>query len=245
MQERVSELQEWMGDDPFNIERLHPHLRPWVDDSGSFLMLKHPLVYSVAPIHQMVNRAYEVKYGQLRQAFRDKDWRQLLWLYERPYRMPRLTWLWDHGKLSLPELRDLLASFWIDCEMPEANQDDPLELFRAAGFTLDNEEAWSKLPDEFTVYRGVDWHWELTETGPSWTLDYGIARHFAYRLGGDEREGAVFSYPCRKDEILAYLTGRGEEEVILDFTNESDLERIEEIERAVGGRIPPKKGEET
>jgi hypothetical protein len=67
----------------------------------------------------------------------------------------------------------------------------------------DDEEAWRRLPDEFPVYvAGGD--------GLSWTTSRETAESLARMHGLDPtREGRV-----AKQDVLAYITERGEDEII-------------------------------
>jgi len=210
-------------------EDLHPALRAWVHETKIGLMIRHPFCYTpIGPNGEMsetANRFYKQKISCRREYLNERDWLSYLSAWERPYRMTALTKLWHRSRISLDELRELLAFAWVDTEMPQVNQSDPLQLFREAGFTTDNPQEWeriSKLP-ELQLYRGVDYEFELTADGPSWTFDLQVAKFFAYRGGS---KGDVFSYVAHPSEALAYFGGRDESEIILDFANAGDSEQI-------------------
>ena len=65
------------------------------------------------------------------------------------------------------------------------------------------------------AYRGVDGVCELTPDGPSWTRSRKVANFFAKRYA----DGTTYSIWVEKDDpgILAWITGREEVEIILDF----------------------------
>lgn len=214
-------------------EPLLPELERWVaPGSVAGEMLRHPLVYDLAvrAVPGMANNAYLKKRAAVIEHMRAGEWAEILHLYERPYRMGKLEWMWRRRKIDKEEMRDLLARWWTDTEIPQGNQSEPLFLFREAHFTTDDEESWYTLPDVLVAYRGVDWDFEKTRDGPSWTLSLEVARFFAYRLGGAERGGSVFMYVANKAEVLAFFTGRSEEEIILDFERVSAPSGIELVE---------------
>lgn len=220
-----AELMRDVGD----MSKLIPQLQTWVEyreDStlGDF-MLRHPLVYSIigSILPHQCNEMYWKKCALIREYVRAKDWRSWLMAHERPYRMHFLkTYLWDKSRISVEELRELLAYFWTDTETPEANQADPLWLFQEADFTTDDPEGWAALPEILTLYRGVDGVCELTPNGPSWTLDRKVAEFFAKRYA----IGALYRIQASKVEALAYFTGRSEAEVILDLTDPMNSDRV-------------------
>jgi hypothetical protein len=203
-------------DDP---SKLHPCLRPWIQPPNDWCRfpVKHPWVYStLGPLLPVVlNRAFEVKSEDVREAIREKNWEQFLWLHERPYRMHFLEKLYFSGRISSNEMGKLLLMFWTDTEIPQGNQQEPLSLFREAGWVTDDQEAFDALPSRLWLYRGVDGVCELTPDGPSWTLSRLVADRFAKRYA----KGKTYRFIVNKDNpaILAFITGRGEAEIILDF----------------------------
>jgi len=216
------------------IENLHPALKKWVFETDFGPMIKHPFVYmmlggSNALLVQNANKMYAAKI-QCRRDYLDRgQWDQYLWAHERPYRMHVLAKLYERDRISHAQLCELLPTFWIDCEMPQSNQEEPLHLFREAGFVTDDEEGWKKLAAKkwFKLYRGVDYKYELTKDGPSWTRSLATAKFFAGRYGAG---GDVFEYRATPDEVLAWLTSRDETECILDFDGESSREKIRKVE---------------
>lgn len=70
------------------------------------------------------------------------------------------------------------------------------------GFSTDDPEEWDALPDPVVLYRVG------SADGVSWSTD----RAFVKR---EAEGGRVFKLRAAKAEALAYITGRGESEVIL------------------------------
>jgi len=229
--ELEGEIEEMFGPDPFNIDNLHPELQRYVEDTPTLgQVLKHPLVFQVpGPI--LVNHAnaiYEQKVKAVKEARREKDFKTVIWLHERPYRMELLKAFVEAGKISVEQLREELPGFWLDTEIPEGQQEDPLELFRLAGFVTDDLSGFEALPDPLTLWRGVDGVCELTPSGPSWTLEKSVAVFFAVRY----ENGWLYKIEIPKEAAKAYITGRGEAEIILDFDDpewESYRNRIEAV----------------
>jgi hypothetical protein len=226
--EQLREMVETGG-----IENLHPALRPWVDFNTPLgAMVKHPFVYMHLGGYEMfvkqANDFYAAKIKVRRQYLDNRNFMGYLWSLERPWRMYTLERLVRRKRISLEQLRDILIPIWTDTECPESNQEIPVKLFRMLKFVTDSRSQWKKLPERITVYRGVDGILELTATGPSWTTELKTARIFAYRYGA---KGAVYKYTLDKSEALAYIVGRDESEIILDFPGRrSDWMGIEVVE---------------
>lgn len=67
-----------------------------------------------------------------------------------------------------------------------------------------------------TVFRGQR---RFDPFGIAWTTDIGVAKQFALTFGlrgGPQEGGVVFMANAPRSAIIAYLTGRGESEVIVD-----------------------------
>lgn len=199
---------------------LVPALRSYVEiadhQMGKF-MLRHPLVYSIIgpmlPHH--CNSMLAAKWEHLKEAWRERNWNSVIGLHERPYRMMVLEKLYFTDRITLDEMRELLLHWWTDTEIPQGNQDEPLALFREAGFSTDDPEGFDALPATLTLYRGVDGVCELTPDGPSWTTDCKVADFFAVRY--DKGVTYTIQVPKTSPAVLAWISGRDEKEIILDF----------------------------
>jgi hypothetical protein len=66
------------------------------------------------------------------------------------------------------------------------------------------------LDDTVTIFRGCVKN--LNEDGLSWTLDRERAEWFANRF---DQKGIVIEKAIGKEEIVAYFSGRGEQEIIV------------------------------
>lgn len=197
---------------------------PWLPELERFLckhyksdmlVMGNPLVHSIFPIPGFDNRRYRIMQEECRKAWHAKKWESWLWFHERPYRTQCLWNLIEGGKLSVDDARTglLTMSVWIDCENIPQVQHIWYDLFHGidGDLWMDDEDraVLDKLPDEFRVWRGVcdDLHY-------SWTLSEKTAKFFADRPFNDST-GEVITRLVTKDEVYAYLIGRGEEEVLI------------------------------
>jgi hypothetical protein len=74
---------------------------------------------------------------------------------------------------------------------------------------------YNSLPNELTIYRGLkSLPKDLNRCGFSWTLEQKIARDFAFQDNSNNC-GYIVTGKVLKKYILAYLTNRGESEIII------------------------------
>ena len=196
---------------------LHPDLVAYVEQSDAgWTMLRHPLVYQVPLFSNgSANAFYEQKRKDVDRALNAKNYKQFVWLFERPYRVDAFIKIAD--KLSNTDYWKLLSSLWIDTENQHAYIDEWKKLLNSdrpyRHYLMDEEEEQflRSLPDEVTIYRGCQSG--LNENGLSWTLDKAKAKFFANRFQG---EGIILEKKIPKSSIIAVLLGRGESEVIYE-----------------------------
>lgn len=88
-----------------------------------------------------------------------------------------------------------------------ANRQDSrvaLRLFERLRFSTDDADEWATLPDPVTVYR-------VGREGSSWTIDREYAEHVRSQMGSGAR---IRTATVEKADVLAYITGYGESEVL-------------------------------
>jgi hypothetical protein len=135
----------------------------------------------------------------------------------------RLDWTikaLDAGYVSLDQVLDELPELWRGSD-PDDTNPRFLELWRAAFIRNDNYYVYDEalLPEDdspdITIYRGQD---ADAEYGIAWSLDRVIAEKFANGAATRQanRGGVVIMARVDKVDVLGYLTGRGESEVIVD-----------------------------
>lgn len=196
-------------------EPLHPDLEEHLVVTDFGRMVHHPLVIEIMPRPALVNHRYEEKRKALDEAKAAGNWRQVVWLHERPYRLDAF--------MSISDLLDddnywsLLADIWIDSENIWQNLDQWRQLFEStrsgSPMTDEEEAALAAMPDPVPVYRGgVE---DANEYGLSWTTDRERAEWFAVRMTGDDEVGVVLDGLVAKKDVAAYFMGRGESEIVV------------------------------
>jgi hypothetical protein len=205
-------------------EDLCPELEAYFEDDGKWPMIRHPLVYSIMhnPIqNRMVNRQLEEKKDALERARLSQDWNSFVFLHERPYRCNALTKLMG---FDVPDdwWWKLVAEVWVDSENIRENREVWDVILRgdsrrgpSGAMMNDDEYAELRAMDEtFTVWQGCT---SERDDGWSWTIDKEKAEWFAERFAKLEHAGPrLREATVRRDDVIAYFTGRNESEILID-----------------------------
>lgn len=213
-------------------EELHPDLGPHLYESDLGTCLKHPLVFQVPhTMNGMANRAYEYKTQAVAKALEEQDWHTYVFLHERPYRFEALMHLDQEGLLDDAEDRwKLVRDVWIDSENIWQHYDEWYDVLSSAGASLmmldEEAAALAALPDVVTIYRGAKL--EINEDGLSWTLDHDRGMWFAKRFYDKDEPAVNIHATVQRENIVALLTGRSENEVIV-LPENVHVEYYEEI----------------
>jgi len=199
------------------IEPLHPDLIPYFEADGALgAQVRHPLVYQV-PLwsNGSANAYYLQKKKDLEKAIAEKNFNQIIYLHERPYRLQAFIQI--APQLSDTKYWSILSGIWTDTENQWQNLEQWKELLSAnrssRHYLMDESEVQllNSLPEFVKIYRGCVKG--LNEDGLSWTLDKAKAEFFANRFS---KEGIILEREIPKSEIIAVLLGRGESEVICE-----------------------------
>jgi hypothetical protein len=198
-------------------ETLHPALVPYLEQSDiGWTMLRHPLVYQVPFFSSgSANAQYAQKLKALEKAIANKDYKQSVWLVEKPYRVEAFIKIAD--KLSDTDYWKLLSDIWVDTENQYAYLKEWKKLLaskrpnRHYMMTEEEDNILRALSQEVTIYRGCQKG--INEDGLSWTLDKSKAKFFANRFG---KKGIILERTISKNDIVAVLLGRGESEVVCE-----------------------------
>ena len=203
-----------------NLDDLDDDLADYYE-SGEYSgipMLKHPLVFWVGPINvDMINQMYRQKVKALEDAAENKDWGRFVYMHERPYRVQAFTQIAE--ELSPEEYWPLLGDVWIDTENQWQYIDELSDLLaadlpsRELIMQEDERASLAAMPDEITIYRG--YQVGKNEGGLSWTTDRSRAEWFAGRLALEGDEPAVMEAVVNKNDVVAFFSRRGENEIVL------------------------------
>jgi len=241
-------LEDLYGKDPQDLSKLHPDLKPWLQEISSLgmTMLNHPLVQQILPLWKPANAMYEAKKKQLAKAEAEGDYGHALALYERPWRLPRLWAYFRDGQINAVQLYDLLSRFWNDSEHPSQFGKRFLNTmfrtaFAAGGVVTDvqgtpEEIKRMALPlTTVTLFRGVS---KRTDgRGMSWTKDASRAAWFATRLSKNGL-GYVFGCEVEPDGIWGIFEDRGESEVVINPRKIKSFRLLEVIRPDAPSRVP-------
>lgn len=216
-------------------EELPEHLRSFAKtgEEGSFGFFQHPLwcqMWPLAvqlPIEDIIAHKEETLRGRLEA----KDYEGWVFTHERFARFDALLELVDRGVwqgCTQKEARafwQLAAHVWTDAEADES--DDcwtkllaaPIPC-RSAMTKASDRKKLKAMPDPLPVFRGVHYDPDdmpLTEDldGWQWSLSRKTAEFFAKRFLRGGMRGAVLIGEVNQADVVAYLTSRGEEEVLV------------------------------
>lgn len=212
--------QAYMAPDAFDEDKLDPELNPWVGEATLGRMLRHPLIYALPPIAwRWANAYYHQKLASLAVALTKREWGKAIGLHERPWRLTRLDEYWTSIEDPI-ERNAILLWVWSDTEQPHQFGDVPLRLFTAARadrpsyLTDDDAGDHPLLPAgrALTVFRGTG---VRERPGIAWTLDREKAIWFANRYR-DAEKAVLITGTVRTSDVLAYIVGRGESEIVVD-----------------------------
>lgn len=170
-------------------------------------ILKHPLVVQV-PFYSadFANAMYSQKIKLVNKLIAKREYAHAIQIYERFCRLGTVYDWFRDGRLKAPMLRKLLKFAWPDTEDPPYEQ--ALEMFLTAGYTSDNRK---KLKGKLTLYRGDT----AKRHNMEWSLSRKTAEWFARRWNPKTSWLATTEIDVSSGAVLAYFTGRGEEEVIV------------------------------
>lgn len=123
--------------------------------------------------------------------------------------------------LSRKDFLVLLADAWVRSEAPNRDPNitkgQLVEMFKSADqndlMTKEERFALDRFDDPVAICRGVTPYNENDLLALSWTLNRDKARWFSERFG---EKGKVYEAEIRKQYILAFFSGRGEDEVVVD-----------------------------
>ena len=212
-----AELIELLG----RAEDLHPELACCETESVIGPVIKHPLLFAVpyAPVmNAMINKAFEAKKAAVEEARANRRWGDFLWLHERPYRVHAFARI--AGQLDDGTYWGQLGRLWTDSENIFEAEALWLRLLTAPArigsrdlmMTGEERAHLASLPERINAYRGYSQPGR--GRGMSWSLSREVARRFALRFAGDT-DGRIARRTVAKDEVIAYFSGRGEQEIVL------------------------------
>lgn len=228
---RTGSLTGKMGvDNPFQdfnstLDDLDDELKDSMQSDSVFgTVIKHPLLFWIGPINpamvSYINNGISAKRKALAEAEKEKNWSSYIYLHERPYRINAFEDVMD--QMSDSEYWENLSSIWVDSESIGTEPERWLELLsserksRDSFMNKDEQKKFAELPETFTVYRGYS-EGDSEEFGMSWSTDYGVAEWFARRFSDKTSEIIIEEMDIAKTDAMAYLTRRGEDEIIIDM----------------------------
>lgn len=203
-------------------------------EEAEFPMVRHPLVYAVpffdSPDYvAQLNKQLVSKKEAVEKALMEKEYNRYVFLHERAYRIEAFQEI--APGLTDQQYWPLLREIWTDSENIFQNAMQWWEMIssprqRRALFTAcDCRGVLKRMPAELTIYRGTtDREMEGHYLGFSWTISREKAEWFATRLLKEGQVPVVATATVRKKDIVGYIDGRGEQEIVVE---PKDLQGLE------------------
>jgi hypothetical protein len=198
---------------------LDPELAECLADWSMGMQIDHPLCKELFYIERMngwYNTVLFEKKKSVKETIDKKEWSHYLFLHERPYRLQAFLAIRD--KMTDKEYWELLSSIWVDSENIWQNKAIWKMLLKSprkgkdSFMSFDDGLELNKLfKDNGTIqiYRG--YVKGKNKKGFSYTLDRDKAEWFSTRF---QSTPYVKELTVTDKEVFAYLSGRGEKEII-------------------------------
>ncbi len=154
-------------------------------------------------------------YARIREG---EDWKRQLSMTGSYGRLDLALWLVEDQVIQEEDLFPMLPEIWCGSD-PDDTDERFKHIWEAAWKANGRETITDGVPlpstEKIFVYRGQD---EGEAIGIAWTLDLQIAQRFASGMATRQgnRAGVVYKASIKRKRIYAYLTSRGEDEVVLD-----------------------------
>lgn len=187
--------------------------------------IKHPLYNAVMHMDALNHQANEIlrrKREMVAEYEAEENWDAIIFVcYERPWRIQAIQQYAD--RMSDAEFWEAVGHAWQDSENIWEAEDDWLDLLdcgRPEQSRMMEDEEREKLalmPEEFRVYRGF--YMRSRQEALSWTVNRSKAEWFAQRLLPPGAVPRVAEGLVRRDNVIAYFDGRGEEEIVVQPDN--------------------------
>jgi hypothetical protein len=124
----------------------------------------------------------------------------------------------------------VLGEAWPCCDNIRDHSAELRRLLGTAGplppmMNAEEKAVYEDLPDRLTVYRGCSAGYLL---GASWSLDQQVARRFPFMARYWTSDPVLVTATVRKQNILAVLLGRREQEIVTFKARRVSVERLKE-----------------
>lgn len=198
------------------IDPLDPRLEQYRETIDGMDVIRHPLVYAVPyfePMNAFYNRQLAYKEAQIERYEKSKNYGACLTLFERPHRLGAFL-NYCHLMTGPVYWRNLR---WIYMDSENLHQDrrywrmvlTSKRRYRREMTAQEDRMALHEMPKTLTVYRGCSC---FDDGGFSWTLSRDKAEWFARRW--KDSGMVVLKGTVNKAKVIAYLTSRGEAEIV-------------------------------
>lgn len=217
-----------------------------IDESFGIPILKHPIISDVIQLYtdgtkdkegnlipQMLDVRKEEDLDKIRGQYLElinkvDKVSDLFMLINGPYTGVFFKFTKDY--MCVEDYTEFLVELWTSMEYPNVDNNVTRREFISYWKKVDTKYIYSKedielldsLPEEFSIYRGL--MPRAKKEALSWTLDLDKAIWFAKRFNN---HGKVYEAKVKKEDILSYLSNRGESEIVVDYKKLKDIKEVE------------------
>ena len=147
----------------------------------------------------------------------ERDYFGFLWLFDS---CNRFLPFWEiHEGMTDEEYWDILRQVWVSIEWVEPHKANWIRLLQSRSSTRHllmteaEHHAITTWPDEIKIFRG--YRAGRGKNGLSWSLSEKTAEMFPQLRWRGENQPMVVSGYCYKQDVIAYITEREEEEIVI------------------------------
>lgn len=226
----VSRRPHVMETTPPTSPTLALELQACMTEIGGQPFIKHWLVQCLwdgPDDNARLNDWLEKATFHLESLLEDRNWQGAMCLYQRAWRLDRFEHLATRSKYA-PLMTD--EEYWATLGFVLIDQEDSYRQratlsrlliktkrskeSRHLLMTAEDRQMLSEMPETLSIYRGCQ---SFNRQGWSWTLDKDKAEWFSNRRY--KGRPIVLAGEVSKQDVLAYFSGRGESEILVQPTN--------------------------
>lgn len=223
----------WFDDAMKSDEPLLPELQDALNDSLENLsglpIIRHPFYTGILHHPALVNAEYVAARRVALEAYARGDYQTFMAFVSKPFRLSIMAGDLVFWKPKAHQLVSELPWVWSSSE-PDDTEPAWLRLWRRAfaanGRSIVTDAKRVPSAKTWIVYRGEEG--KPKKRGIAWTTKREVAEYFANRFGIDQiakQPGTVYVGEVDRADILGYVTGRSEMEVIVPVSRVRILDK--------------------
>ncbi|MDB4778227.1 hypothetical protein OAG68_02100 [bacterium] len=200
------------------LQTTQEELLPELQAAMSGHVIRHPLLVATTGSIAMNNFLLLSKRREIENAEKETDWFKYIFTHEKPFQLSAFMDVAE--RMDDRTYWELASSVYTQSENLHQNQAAIRQVLtsdrpeRTAMMTTEEQQFLDGLPSQVEIFRGFafdnsrGWSWTISRDKAEW-----FANRYAKELGGITR---VASGSIAKCDVIAYLDGRDEKEIVCD-----------------------------